>query len=163
VAGRDSRFPLDLAPGDGPVEDSQAYTRSAIFNDPDVIKHLLGLRDLRDKHGPRGMLYLRELHNPVLMEQFTPSYLDQRIAVIRERLEGDGRYWRNMIPVDDKGAGYGRDRGAYPSMDPETIKLAVADFVRRLTGHQHPDLDLTVTLPSKVRQNRRRLRKLATS
>jgi len=48
-------------------------------------------------------------------------------------------------------------------MDFDTIELAVADLVRRLTGRDHPALDVSVTLPSTVRQYRRRLRKLASA
>jgi hypothetical protein len=162
---RDSKSALDPGRGDWPVENAQSYVRSAILNDPDVIEHLLSLRDLRDEHGRFGLPYLSTLHNPVLLEQFTAGYLDMRIAVIRERLELlDGRFWREAIPVGDMGAGYGRERGAYPAMSPEAIELAVADFVRRLTGREHPALDpVTGKLPSTVRQYRRRLRKLATS
>ena len=166
AGGRDSRFSLDRTPpqptpGDRPIEAAQSYVRAAILNDRDVIRHLLDLRPLRDEHGRYGWPYLRALHNPVLLEQFTADYLDHRVAVIRERL--DSGFWGLAIPVGQMGAGYGRDRGAYPSMDPDTIERAVADFVRRLTGREHPALAVDRVLPSTVRQYRRRLRQLVSA
>jgi hypothetical protein len=151
-----------MTPGDRPVEDAQIYARSAILNDPDVIAYLLRLRDLRDRCGRWGFEYQRELRGSALLEWFDPEGLDWRISVIRERIATG--FWGRAITVGTKGAGYGRDRGAYRAMDPETIELAVADLVRRLTGRDHPALGPCGTeLPSKVRQNRRRLRRLATS
>lgn len=62
------------------------------------------------------------------------------------------------------GAGYGRKRGAHPSMDPETIELAVADLVQEKLGAEpHPNLARDKVLRSRVRQVRRRLRRLAVS
>jgi hypothetical protein len=142
------------------VEAAQHYMRSAILNDPDVIDHLLTLPALRDECGPFGWPYIKALYNPVLLEQFTADYLDDRTSVIRERLDGDGRLWREAIPVGQMGAGYGRERGSYPSMNPDTIELAVADFVYRLCGRKAPQLGKAVTLPSTLRQVRKRARQL---
>ena len=88
--------------------------------------------------------------------------------MIRERLEQARLLkvdlWGGMIPRGQKGADYGRQRGAYPSMDPDTIELAVADLVQeRLGGAPHPHLAPDKIVRSKVRQYRRRLRRLATS
>jgi hypothetical protein len=160
--------------------------RSAVFNSPEVITHLLALADLRDEwqSSPnRGKLrevscggepllvdaslgeqmrYRRELEASPLCDLFSPDYLDRRISVIRDRLSTG--FWGRAEPPGDIGAGYGRQRGAYPSMDPNTIELAVADLVQeRFGGEKHPLLAKDKVVRSKVRQVRRRLRQLASS
>jgi hypothetical protein len=157
--------PLDPGPGDWPVEAAQSGMRSAMFNHPEVIEHLLVLADLREQRQAspnRGrwrkascggepvlveaslveqMRYRRELEASPLCDLVTVDYLNHRVAVVRERLDASRQHevnlWGDLIPRGQKGADYGRQRGAYPSMDSETIKLAVADLVRRL----QPDPD----------------------
>lgn len=155
---------IDPGHGDWPVEEAQSYMRSALLNDQEVIRHLLALADLREQWRslPNWMAYQRALNLSPLCDLFTVDYLDRRISVIRQRL--DCGMWGQAIPVDNKGAGYGRQRGAHPSMAPETIELAVADLVQEgLGGSQHPNLAPDKIVRNKVRQYRRRLRLLASS
>ena len=161
--------------------------RSAVFNTPEAIAHLLELAALRapaahrTRHFPAGLVgrvadgafqpvpgaatlfrYSRALEASPLCDLVTVDYLDYLVSVVRERV-GDGTWGQAGFPVGGKGAGYGRQRGAYPSMDPDTIELAVADLVEQLSGTKHPNLAPDKVLRSKVRQYRRRLRQLAVS
>ena len=178
--------PLDPGRGDWPVEEAQAYMRSAIFNSPEVIDHLLALADLReewrespnrgklraatlcgetfwiDATYPERLRYERARDSSPLRRYFSAGYIDDRVSVIRDRLSNG--FWGPSSP-SDVSAGYGRQRGAYPSMDPDTIELAVADLVQeQFGGPKNPNLERpTRVLGSKVRQYRRRLGQLAVS
>jgi hypothetical protein len=179
--------PLDPGPGDWPVEGAQSYMRSELFHYPEAIDHLLALADLRDEwqsspnrgrwreasiDGEPALVvasyaeqrrYERALEASPLCELVTLDYLGYLVSVVRERVSA-GVWGEAGFPVGQKGAGYGRQRGAYPSMAPDPIELAVADFVHeQLGGERHPNLAPEKILRSTVRQIRRRLRQLAVS
>jgi hypothetical protein len=152
---------------DWPIESANNYLRTALLNEPSVRDLILDLGDLRTewRSSPNyGKLRERSLcgepfyvdaafsewqryesarEASPLREFFSADQLDRLATIARERVEAG--LWGKMIPVNDMGAGYGREKQRARAMTHESIQLAVADFVERLSPSE-PEPDEAVWL-----------------
>src|SRR5207245_1255450 len=100
------------------IEGAVAYARTALLNEPAVIRELHRLADLRElKPGwtMEGFThYRRDVESSLLREQFTAEEIDHLARVIRERQRLG--VWGLAKPVNPAGKGYGRE-GQRPRQD----------------------------------------------
>jgi hypothetical protein len=177
---------------DAVVEALNNYVRTALLTDPDVIEHLLALDELRREwklsrnHGKmREALigddlvlvaadhseqrrYERALEASPLVRRgvFSAGGLDHQVSVIRGRRDIEARTgvecWRGLIPVNDQGAGLGRQKARKADRrSRDALELAIAAVVREINPRCEPRA-LAEAHPGTVRTNLHRLRKLAT-
>jgi hypothetical protein len=174
-----------FTPHDMPIESANNYVRTALLNDPDVVEHLCGLDNLRRewKLSPnQGKLreaslggmplqinaafseqrrYELQLEASPLVKRgvFSAAQLDRQVAIVRERVETG--WWGKLIPVNDRGAGYGRQKARKADRrSVDALELAVAAVVREINPDREPRA-LAEAHPGTVRTNLHRLRKLA--
>jgi hypothetical protein len=184
--GVSAKEPPTLTPHDVPIEGANNYVRTALLNDPDVVAHLRDLAVLRaaaahrSRSGSPGLVghlrdgfepapglaiwsrYWRALEASPLLKRgvFSAGQLDQLVAVVRERV--DAGLWGKLIPVNDQGAGLGRQKARKADRRSiDALELALAAVVREINPAREPRA-LAEAHPGTVRTNLHRLRKLAT-
>jgi len=140
---------------DGPIEGANNYLRTLLLNEPVVRDLIVRLGDLQtewrsspnygklretsldgepflvDAAFPERRRYEGAREASPLREFFSAGQLDHLATVARERIETG--LWGKSIPVNDMGAGYGREKQRARAMTTGSIELAVVDFVARLS------------------------------
>jgi len=125
---------------DEPIIGAVHELHTALASQPEVTAHVLELADLRDAahESPDGWgPYWRARDKSPLSDYFGEWEIDTMAATVRELIEA--KCWGLLVPMNSRGAGYGRqkDRARTPAT-PQTIKVAVADVVDRLTPTPEP-------------------------
>jgi hypothetical protein len=147
--------PPGITRADAAIETANAYSRTALLAEPDVIEHLADLADLANTArisaaiatragvplGQRlaaedGLRYERALEGSPLRQHFERAELEDMVAGFKKRRALG--VWGLSVPVNSRGRGYGRQKQRARAMSFDSIELAVADLVRRHLNPERP-------------------------